>query len=157
MNLPAEYLIYTIIALTTFVIILLAWAVRMEIKMRRVLRGKSAADLESSILSIYKDADENKKFRKDMENYLRQVEKRLSRSIQSTATVKFDAFKGTGSGGNQSFATAYLSENGGGVIISALAARDRVSIFTRPIENFQCKQELSPEESEVLLRAKENL
>ena len=111
--------------------------------MRRVLRGKSAADLESSILSIYKDADENKKFRKDMENYLRQVEKRLSRSIQSTATVKFDAFKGTGSGGNQSFATAYLS--------------DRVSIFTRPIENFQCKQELSPEESEVLLRAKENL
>src|SRR3989344_3270699 len=90
MNLPTEYLIYTIITLTTFVIILLAWAVRMEIKMRRVLRGKSAADLESSILSIYKDADENKKFRKDMENYLRQVEKRLSRSIQSTATVKFD-------------------------------------------------------------------
>ena len=73
MNLPTEYLIYTIITLTTFVIILLAWAVRMEIKMRRVLRGKSAADLESSILSIYKDADENKKFRKDMENYLRQV------------------------------------------------------------------------------------
>lgn len=151
---PQSILIYSALALF---IILIGLVIHLEIKVRRLLAGKNGKSLEDSIVAIKKGLDEEVRFKRDMEKYLTQVEKRLSRSTRGVATVRFNAFQGTGTGGNQSFATAYLNEVGEGVIISSLNARERVSIFAKPIKKFTSDFELSPEEAEALEQAKQSL
>ncbi|NIT70429.1 DUF4446 family protein, partial [candidate division KSB1 bacterium] len=56
-------------------------------------------------------------------------------------TVRFNPFKGTG--GGQSFAAAFLSEHGNGVVISTLYSRERVSVFAKPIQSFASEYELT--------------
>jgi hypothetical protein len=92
-----------------------------------------------------------------MEKYLTHVEKRLRKSIQSVHTVRFNPFKGTGGGSNQSFATTLLNEDGDGVIISSLYARDHVSIFGKPVSKHESTYELSEEEHQSLDQAKKGL
>jgi len=47
-----------------------------------------------------------------------------------------------------------LNKKGSGVIISSLYTRDKVSVFAKPIENWQSKYELSEEEKDVLNKTK---
>jgi hypothetical protein len=78
------------------------------------------------------------------------VEKRLKKSVQAVHTVRFNPFKGTGEGGNQSFATAFLTEDGDGVIISSLYSREHVSVFGKPVKKLVSEHTLSDEEKEAL-------
>lgn len=157
MTLPSEYIAYLVIALIFFNIVGLSWFIRLELRIRRVLGGKDIKDLESSIIELHKNAKESGKFRNEMEMYLRDVEKRLKRALQSVETIRFDAFSGGGSSGNQSFSTAYVNEKGDGVVISSLSARERVSFFSKPIKDWKSNQELSPEEKEVISKAQAQL
>ena len=153
MILISEYIAYFVIALVVLNITSLCWLIFIQLKLKRVLRGKNANDLESTILGLHKNSDENTTFRHEMTEYLAQVEKRLKRALQSIETIRFDAFKGGSSSGNQSFSTAYVNEKGDGVILSSLSARERVSFFSKPIKDWKSNQELSPEEKEVLAKA----
>ena len=54
----------------------------------------------------------------------------------------------------QSFAVALLSENGDGAVLSSLYARDRMSVFAKPVKNFSSEFEMTEEEKEVLARAR---
>ena len=85
------------------------------------------------------------------------MENRLQRSIQAVETIRFNPFKGTGEGGNQSFATSFLSENGDGVVISSMYSRDRVSVFSKPLAKFVSSFELMEEEKEVIANSKNQL
>ena len=96
-------------------------------------------------------------FRKDSIEYYKDVEKRLSRSIQAVETIRFNPFKGDGVGGSQSFSTTFSNEKGDGVIISSLYSRDRVSIFSKPLSKFESTFEFTPEEKETLENAKKSL
>lgn len=78
------------------------------------------------------------------------MNKKIARSAQSVETIRFNPFKGTGSGGNQSFATAILNENGDGVILSSLYSSDRVSIFAKPVAKLTSTHELTEEEAHAL-------
>ena len=118
---------------------------------------KPGKSLEDSIMTIKGDLNDLEKFRKDMEEYLTQVEKRLRRSTQGIETIRFNPFKGAGQGGNQSFATAFLDENGDGLVISSLYARERVSIFSKPIKKYVSEFELSEEEKKAIDSAKKKL
>lgn len=157
MTLPSEYIGYFIVGLIVFDVIILCWLVYLCLRLRRLLGGKGVKNLESTILELHKNAKENGIFRSDMEVYLSQVEKRLRRALQSVETIRFDAFKGGSSSGNQSFSTAYVNEKGDGVMLSSLSARERVSFFSKAIKNWESSQELSPEEKEVLDKAKQKL
>jgi hypothetical protein len=68
--------------------------------------------------------------------------------------VRFNPFKGTGSGGNQSFATTFLNEENNGVVISSLYSREHTSVFSKPIKNGVSEYELSDEEKESFAEAK---
>jgi hypothetical protein len=85
------------------------------------------------------------------------VDKKLKKTISGLETVRFNPFKGTGSGGNQSFATAFLNREGNGVIVSSLYSRDHVSIFSKPIKNMTSEYELTTEEKSALQKAKESI
>lgn len=153
-SVPLDILIYCAAGLAGILTVLV---IHLEIKVSRLLSGKDGRSLEDSILHIKKGLHEQENFQKEMEKYLTLVEKRLGRSIRSVETVRFNAFKGTGSGGNQSFATAYLNEKGDGVVISTLCARERVGVFSKPLTAYKSDFELSPEELEAISKAKKAL
>ncbi len=148
------YLIYTLGGVLIFLIV---WIIGLEKKIRKFTYGKNGKSLEDSMLTIKANLNDLEKFRKDMEDYLIQVEKRLRRSTQGIETVRFNPFKGEGLGGNQSFATAFLDENGDGLVMSSLYARDRVSIFSKPIKKYASEFELTDEERKAIDNVKKKL
>ncbi len=138
---------YALIGVTVLLII---WIARLEFRLGRVLRGKNAKTLEDTFVSISSDLKDLQQFTKEMEAYLLTVEKRVKRSIQGVETIRFNPFKGTGSGGNQSFSSAMLNEHGDGVVLTTMYTRDRISIFAKPLKKFASEFELSDEEKESI-------
>ncbi len=137
--------------------ILIGWVIRLEIKMRRLLIGKNAQSLEDSIVTAKENLEKINEFQKEAVNYFTSVEKRLNRSVQAVETIRFNPFKGTGEGGNQSFSTAFVCGNGSGVVVSSLYSRDRVSVFSKPLSKFESNFELTEEEKEVVANSKKSL
>ena len=146
-----------IFGLSIAILLLALDAILIRRKMKKILRGKNGSCIDDSISSMDKDIKALAHFQKESEAYLENVEKRLRRSVQGLETLRFNAFKGAGEGGNQSFATALLNEEGDGVVISSLYSRDRMSVFSKPISRFVSQYELSDEESDVLDQAKEKV
>lgn len=149
--------LFVIYVLSVIIIIFTVWLIRLEIKMHRLLKGKNAKSLEDTILHNVESIKHMREFQKEAVDYFENIENRLSRSIQSVETIRFNPFKGTGDGGSQSFSTSFLNEKGDGVVISSLYSRDRISIFSKPLEKFGSTFELTDEEKEVVKSAKEKV
>ncbi|MDE1941510.1 MAG: DUF4446 family protein [Patescibacteria group bacterium] len=146
-----------LLAVSAVVIVLLVLVVALWRKLRRFLMGDGPADLGDSILSISSDLSDLKAFRDELEKYLATVERRLKRSVQSVRTVRFNPWQGAGEGGNQSFAAAFMDEEGDGVVISSLYSRDHVSVFGKPLKKHSSEHELSEEERRAVEEAKKGL
>lgn len=146
-----------IIVLTIAIVILAIIIFQLQTKIKKFLIGKNAGNLEDSLISLDTSLQSLETSRKEIEQYLSSVEKRLKKSVQAIHTVRFNPFKGTGSGGNQSFATAFLNESGDGVVVSSLYSREYVSIFSKPIKSGASEYELSDEEKEAVKGAMEML
>lgn len=154
-SIGSEAILYICVGLAIAFLIMLIWNIRLELRIRRFTRGKDGKSLEEAFTVIKKELNDFETFQKEMEKYLRRVERRLSTSMRGFSNVTFNAFKGMESGG-KSFATAFLNEKGDGIILSSLHSRDRVSIFTKEIKNYRADIELSEEEAEALTKAKES-
>ncbi len=147
-------MIYVLLGL---VLVLTVLIIRLEARLRKLLRGRDAKSLEDTIDGIAKEVSRLKTFQSESIEYLKNIEARLKRTVQAVETVRFNPFKGTGDGGNQSFATALLNEKGDGVVVSSLYTRDRVSIFSKPIKKLSSEFELTQEERQAIQKAKESL
>ena len=145
----------TLIALVA-VIALVIWIVVLERKFSRLMGGKGGS-LDDSLSRLHDHSKDMGQFRVELEKYLESVESRLARNIQSVETVRFNPFKGTGEGGNQSFATTFLNEKGDGVVISSLYTRDRVSVYAKPVKKGTSEYELSEEEKASIAQAQDSL
>ena len=135
-------LLLSVIILGIVTVALLVLVIIMHVKLRRFLVGIDSKHIGDSLTSVSEDLKNLQIFRKELEEYLTTVEKRLKKSIQTVKTVRFNPFKGTGGGGNQSFATSFLNEEGDGVVISSLYSRDHVSIFSKPVKKLKSEFEL---------------
>lgn len=144
----------SIIGLGIFCLILLFAFMYEHRRISRILRGKNTLTIEDSIIELAKELDSLNDFKEASEEYLKLVEKRLRKSVQGIETRRFNAFKGTGAGGNQSFACAFVNENGDGIILSSLYASDRMSVFAKPVSEFSSTYELTEEEQHALEVAK---
>lgn len=149
---PDLYLTYALLAL---LILAIGWLIRFEIKFRRILGGKNQS-LDSAISEIRKDLSAIMKYRNESEKHFESVERRLRKSVTGVETIRFNPFKGDGSGGNQSFSTAFVNEEGNGVVVSSLYSRERVSVFAKPIKKMSSEYEMTAEEKESLRKASEN-
>lgn len=129
-------------------IILLVWIMHLERRLRKVFQGTKAEDLEGVMVELNNKIVYLKKDQDEISKHLKTVDGRLNKSIRQVETIRFNPFIDAGS--NQSFAISFLNDEGDGVVISSLYARDRMSIFAKPIENGKSKFELSNEEKEVL-------
>lgn len=136
--------------------LLLIWNVLLEWRLRRLTHGSNGKSLEAHIASIARDYTEFKEFRKALEQHVATIDTRLKDSIRGTGIVRFNPFAGSGTS-KPSFAAAFVSENGNGLVISTLHARDSVSIFSKTITNFKSEHELTEEESGALEKAQKSL
>lgn len=146
-----------IIIFTLGMVIAVILGLHTEWRMSRLTRGKSGKALEDIIIRNAADIEKFRQFRKELEAYLETVEKRLHESIRAVQTVRFNPFKGTGDGGNISFATAFLDADGNGVVLSTLYTRDRVSVYAKPLKDGKSEYELTSEERNAIAKAKEQL
>ena len=135
-----------------FVIVLIVWMSLIEHRLKKIFTGTKTRNLEEVMVQINKDIKEIKQNQEEINNHLKKVDERLNKSIRNIETIRFNPFES--SGNNQSFAMALLNDEGNGVVISSLYARDRMSMFAKPIKNNKSDFELSTEEKEVLNKAK---
>ncbi len=151
MVIDTNLLIFALIAIIAILTILV---IRLELRIKKLVAGKDGKSLESAISSIKKGVMRLDALHNEMRNQVEGVEKRVKKGIRRAETVRFNPFKGTGSGGNQSFATALLDEGGNGVVLSSLYSRERVSVFAKPVTNYSSDYELSGEEKEVIKKVR---
>ncbi len=135
----------------------IALGLHTEWRLTRLMRGKSGKSLEEIVVKSASDLERFKQFRKEIEQYLETVEKRLGKTVQGVGVVRFNPFRGTGDGGNQSFASAFIDEAGNGVVLSTLQTRERMSIFAKPLLKFTSSYELTDEEKRAIQTAKEQM
>lgn len=152
--LTSQIPVFTLIAI---MVALSVWVFILERRMRKLLAGKNAQSLEGTIRALGDDIRALEKFQMNTTSYLADAEKRIRRSVQGVETIRFNAFKGNGEGGNQSFAVALLSENGDGAIISSLYARDRMSVFAKPVTGFTSQYEMTEEEKSAIAQISKNI
>jgi hypothetical protein len=148
-----EFEIYILGALALVIVILFIWVIWLQNKLGKLLVGKTR-NLDDSFALLEKEIADLKKFKTIAEKTFQNNDARLKKTVSGVETVRFNPFKGDGSGGNQSFATAFLNEERNGVVISSMYSRDHVSVFSKPIKNMISEQgELTAEEKEALNKA----
>jgi len=148
--LSTEQIIILILAIIT--IVLFYWVLKIELRLKKVFKGKKAHNLEDTINMLIGEVKQLQKSKEDIGSALVNIEKRLQRSIQGIATVRFKSFQDMG--GNQSFAIALVNEDGDGIILSSLYARERISVFAKPLKKYQSEYELTKEEKDALKQAR---
>lgn len=136
------------------IVALLGWIVRLEVRLARLLRGGNGKSLEEHIHFAKSGVEELRTSREEMEKYLAHLHERLQKGVSRVETLRFNPFKGDGSGGNQSFVTAFLDDTGNGVILSGIYSREKVNVYAKPVKNFSSEIQLSDEEQEVLEKVK---
>jgi len=151
MAIDINILIYILISI---IIILTVLVVRLELKLKKLLAGKNGKSLEGAIHNIINGVSHLGTLHDEMKKQVEDVENRVRKSIKKAEVIRFNPFSGTGSGGNQSFATALINEEGDGVVISSLYSRERVSVFAKPVNNYSSEYELSGEEKEAINKSK---
>lgn len=143
----------TIIYSLAFVLVLLVlWIAYLEHRLGKIFRGKRAVDLEEVLVDMGRSIDELSTKHSHLKNFVDNIDARLKTAIQKVHTLRFNPFRDHG--GNQSFATSLLDENGDGVVISSLYSRDKVSVYAKPVTNGQSEFELSDEERESITKAR---
>lgn len=134
--------------ISAIVIIILLWILMIEFRFKKFFAGTKARNLEEMIILVGEKLSDLENAQKKIDEHLITVDNRLNKSIRSIETVRFNPF--VDAGGNQSFAISFMNDEGNGVVMSSLYARDRMSIFAKPIINGKSEFELSSEEKEVL-------
>ncbi|OGZ10767.1 MAG: hypothetical protein A3C93_05625 [Candidatus Lloydbacteria bacterium RIFCSPHIGHO2_02_FULL_54_17] len=132
------------------ILLLGVWAFMLERRIKKLMAGKSAASLEDTISENQKTLKDLLAYHQNVEEELRRIDLRIKKKLHGAKTVRFNPFQGTGTGGNQSFATALLDEDGNGVVLSTLYSREKVSMFAKPVVDRKSEFELTDEEKEVL-------
>ena len=135
------------------VVILTIWIILLERRINRLLRGGKAKTIEEALSQMEKEVRGLTVFRSEVETYLQTVEQRLKKSVQGIGTVRFQAFKGGGGGGEQSFSSAFVNEQGDGLVISSIYSRGLVGIYGKPIQKGVSVYELTEEEREAITTA----
>jgi len=133
------------------VVINLVWISIIELRLKKIFAGTKAHNLEDMIVLVGKKINKIEEFQNNIDKHLETIDTRLNKSIRGVETMRFNPFIDAGS--NQSFAIALMNDEGNGVVLSSLYARDRMSVFAKPIIKGKSEFELSNEEKEVLSKA----
>jgi hypothetical protein len=152
MNTKLEIAFFLLAGIAILAVII--WALSTERRLKRFFLGKKAKDLEDTIVTLEKHINKLNEAKERSEKEITAINAKLKKSIRGLETLRFNPFPDQG--GNQSFAVGLLNAEGDGVVLSSLYARDRMSVFAKPVKNGKSEYELTAEEKQVLDKAKVN-
>lgn len=132
------------------ILVLALWVLALEIRLTRVFKGGKPVSMEKELAERKRDAERAEEAVRVMARGMEEMDARIKRKLETARTIRFNPFQGAGTGGNHSFASAFLDEERNGVIISSLYTREKVSVFAKPVKNGRAEVELSEEERKVL-------
>jgi len=121
-------------------------------RVTKLLAGKNAKTLEDTIVRLREEVTKLFEHKKASDERMNGLDTRLKRSVQWVETVRFNPF--ADQGGKQSFSTLIANEEGDGVMLTGLYARDKSSVYAKPIKKHTSEFELSDEERELIKRVR---
>lgn len=124
-------------------------------RLTRLMRGGDGKTLEGTIKKLQERVSALETHAETVERALENVDGRLQTSLRGVSVERFDPFQNAG--GQQSFATALLNEQGDGVVLSGIHSRDGVRVYAKEVATFKSERELSEEESRAIVGAKNSL
>lgn len=150
MNIKLELIFFVLI----FIVLVCSifWIIKTEKRLKRFFLGKKARDLEDTLSYLEDEVKALKESKLKIEQELIVVNQKLKKSIRGLEMIRFNPFPDQG--GNQSFAIGIQNEDGDGVVISSLYARERMSVFAKPIKKGNSTYELTDEERIVINKSK---
>ena len=144
------------VAASLLALLSLIYTTLLERRLSKLTLGRTGS-LEETITVLSREMREMKEFKNEVERYLKLVEQRLRGSVSGVGVVRFNPFSTDGQGGNQSFATAFIDEEGSGVVFSTLYARNHVGVYAKPLERGISTYELSDEEKRAIAEARQSI
>jgi len=144
------------VAASLLALLALIYATLLERRLSKLMLGRTGS-LEETITILARDMRDMQEFKAEVERYLKLVEQRLRGSVSGVGVVRFNPFSTDGQGGNQSFATAFIDEEGSGVVFSTLYARNHVGVYAKPLERGISTYELSDEEKRAIAEARQSI
>lgn len=133
--------------------LLAGWLGYTEWRLKKLFRGKKASDLEDVLRFLGNDLKNLQTSQKETEDYLKEVEERLKKSLKKVGIIRYNPY-GETAGSNQSFSLAFLDEKGNGAVISTLYTRDNIKTYAKPIKEYKSEHTLTPEENEAIWKTK---
>ena len=144
--------------LSGLAVLIIYFFIRQTILARRITRLTSGGDgktLEGTIKKLDERTAKLEEHAQKVELALENIDGRLQTSIRGVSVERFDPFRGAG--GQQSFSTALINEEGNGVVLSGIHSRDSVRVYAKEIRAFASERELSKEEEEAVRKARTEL
>lgn len=138
--------------LTTVLLILVLW---LSFRLDRLTRGGDGRSIESTLTALGERLKKVESHAVGASKKIHDHESRIARSVRGISVKRFDPFGG--SGGQQSFATAFLNEQGDGVVISGIHSRDGVRVYAKEVQQFSSERELSDEEKASIQESKSKI
>lgn len=149
---------FIIIGLTAVVVILLILTIINIVQMKKLkkryrifMSGKSAKNLEDTIIKRLDQVDSLIKSNNENEKNMRILSKSMKHTYQKMGLIKYDAFHEMG--GKLSFSLAMLDAKDNGFIINAMHTREGCYTYIKEIVEGNSIIVLSEEEQEALKRA----
>ena len=132
-------------------VVLLAWLILLELRLRKLFRGQKAKNLQSVLAEIQDSLRYFSEKEKETDAFLEQAERRIGRSAQHLGLVRFNPYEGVG--GDQSFSIAVLDEQKNGFVVTGLYGRDNSRIYAKPVTEGASQYQLSDEEKGAIEKA----
>lgn len=147
-----HYTVISIGLLSLAIIVLTTWVIILERRLTAFLSGRNASSLEDIITRNQEEIEDYHDFENEMRDELAKIDARLVRKIDGIVMKRFNPFQAAGTGGNHSFAAAFLDEHGNGAVISTLYTREKVSTYAKPVTNNTSDIDLTEEEAAVIAK-----
>lgn len=148
-------MLYALYALgAALVIVVVAFSIiisSLSKRIKKLTSGTNGKNLEEAIYQLMHDHEIFGNRVESVETTNARIDHEMKSALRGVATVRYNAYADVG--GRQSFATALVGEDGTGVVISSIYARERMNVYAKPITDFSSEYELSDEEARALKEA----
>ena len=150
-----EIVVIVFFVLIVILAVILAFTIRQLQSITRkyyvVMSGKKGMDLESIILTRFKEMDKVKANAKKVTKEHRTFKAHLDSCYNKIGLVKFDAFSDMS--GELSFSIALLNDENSGIVLSAIHTKQGCYTYLKEIIQGESYVVLSEEEKEALKKA----
>ncbi|HOJ11736.1 MAG TPA: DUF4446 family protein [Clostridiales bacterium] len=117
-------------------------------KYNKFMACDDGKDLEELLEKCILRTDEVSFKHKEIENHLNELDRNISKCLQKSGIIRFNAFDDVGS--DLSYSLALLDGNDNGVVITSLFSRDSSTTYGKPITGGKSKYALSAEEIKAI-------